>query len=160
MAAELGNKYAVKLVSVELKKEAYEDYCKHVASGLSKDTWYFKDEKRLLCTYKCIEAYMKEDPVVFPPLHMGIAKCKSKGIWEEKGMQMMDGKRHCEPAIYQMFMRNKFDWDKPDKSIQAEEGKADLQQYANAVKQLRVVQTQEQVVDRSELQQSVDASQT
>jgi len=150
MAAELGNKYAVKLVSIELKKEAYDDYCKHIASGLSKDSWYFKDEKRLLCTYQTIESYMKEDTEVFPPIQMGIAKCKSKGVWEGKGIDMMDGKRHCEPAIYQMFMRNKFDWDKPDKSVSAEEGKSDLKQYSSAMKSGRTELPQEQASSHSD----------
>lgn len=149
MAAEIGNKIAVKLTSPELKKEAYEEYCKHVAAGHSKDTWYFKDEDRLLCTFETIEKYMKEEPDVFPPIKMNISKCKSKGIWEGKGLEMMEGKKRCEPAIYQMFMRNKFGWDKPEKNVNVEETKTDLKTYTDDVKAQRE-QLQAQAQDRNE----------
>lgn len=145
-----GNKNAVKLVSTELKLEAYADYCAHIAKGLSKKSWYFKDEERMLCTWQTLEKYIKEDETVFNPIKKAVAECKSLGYWEKKGMDMMDGKGKCEPALYQIFMRNKFDWDKPDKSVSAEEGKSDLKQYAHALKESRVVLPQEQEVSHSD----------
>jgi hypothetical protein len=145
-----GNKAAVKLVSNELKIEAYADYCAHIAKGLTKKSWYFKDEERMLCTWQTLEKYMKEDEDVFNPLNKAIAECKSLGFWEKKGMDMMDGKANCEPAIYQIFMRNKFDWDKPDKSVSAEEGKSDLKQYSSAMKSGRTELPQEQASSHSD----------
>jgi hypothetical protein len=149
-----GNQNAVKLVSIELKLEAYADYCAHIAKGLSKKSWYFKDESRLLCTYQTLEKYMKEDENVFQPIHKEIADCKSLGHWEKKGMDMMDGVINSEPALYQIFMRNKFDWDKPDKSISAEETRSDLKTYASAMKQARPEQPQVQSTDHSDSQAS------
>src|SRR5690242_1126068 len=117
MTAEEGNKLAVKLVSDELKIEAYLDYCAHIASGKSKKGWRFKDKDRLLCTWMTMEKYMEEMPDVLRPIHKAIADCESYAIWEKKGEDMMHGTVKCfEPAIYQMFMRNKFDWDKKEDS--------------------------------------------
>lgn len=115
MAPPKGNKYAVKLTKDELKREAYNDYCAYLASGRSKEGWRYKDKEKLLCTYKTIEKYIKEEPDVFPPINKELALCDAFAKWEEKGMKMMDGEINAEPALYQMFMRNKFGWDKKEK---------------------------------------------
>ncbi len=149
MASAFGNKYAVKLVTTELKMEAYLDYCDHVSQGNSKDTWFYEKDGALLCSYKTMETYMREEPEVFPSIHMERAKALSKRAWESRGLQMMDGKRHSEPALYQMFMRNKFGWDRPDRSEAAEDGKTDLKHYSQALKEHRE-QTPLPIADRSE----------
>lgn len=110
-----GNKAAVKLKDDEVKLEAYRDYCAHLAAGKSKEGWYFKDKKRLLCTFKTMEKYIEEEPAVFPAINKQLAECESFSTWEERGMKMMTGEAKAETALYQMFMRNKFGWDKkPD----------------------------------------------
>ncbi len=149
MAAHLNNKYAVKLITSELKIEAYLDYCRHVSEGMSKDTWFYEKDGELLCSYKTMETYMREEAEEFPSVHMERARALSKRLWESRGLQMMDGKRHAEPAIYQMFMRNKFGWDRPDRSEAAEDGKTDLKAYAQALKDQRAL-PQEPVANRSE----------
>lgn len=113
MAPPKKNKYAVKLTTDDLKKQAYKQYCEYLASGKSKEGWYF-EHPTLSCTYKTIEKYMKEEPDVFPPLQKELAIAKAFEYWEDKGKSMMEGKSKSETALYQMFMRNKFGWDKKE----------------------------------------------
>lgn len=59
-----------------------------------------------------MEKYIRQD-VDFDPIHKEIAEAKSLAHWEGLGMKMMLGEvKGCQPAIYQMFMRNKFGWDR------------------------------------------------
>jgi len=110
-----GNKNAVKLTTPELKTEAYRQYCAWIASGWSKESFVFKHPE-LTISYKSMEKYIRENPVEFPPLHKEIAECESLHKWENEGVSMMQGKvDKCQPAIYQMMMRNKFKWDKEEK---------------------------------------------
>ena len=112
MAAVKGNKNAVKLKTPELKKEAYRQYCAWIADGKNKESWYM-EHPDLSLTYKTIEIYIREEPLEFPSIHKEVAECKSLAIFEEIGMKMMLGQiDKNSPAVYQMFMRNKFGWDK------------------------------------------------
>lgn len=110
-----GNTHAVKLPTHDLKEDAYRQYCEHIAQGKSKESWYFinPDNPFKSLTFKTMEKYIKEFPNEFPIIQKEIAEAKSLEVWEEKGRNMVDGKQDkCQPAIYQMFMRNKFGWDK------------------------------------------------
>lgn len=112
----VGNKKAVKLKTEEQKKKAYTSYCKWIAGGHSKEAWDYQDGDMTL-THKTMEKYMREQPLDFPTIQRERAQAQSLKVWEEKGMNMMEGRvDKCQPAIYQMFMRNKFGWDKEDRS--------------------------------------------
>lgn len=120
--ANAGNQHAVKLTTDELKHDAYRQYCDWIASGKSKESFTFKHPK-LSLTYKTMEKYIRESPSEFPSLHKEIAESESLALWESKGCTMMEGKvEKCQPAIYQMMMRNKFGWDKADKKEETLEG--------------------------------------
>ncbi len=112
MAAPKGNNNAKKLKTLELKLEAYNQYCGWIALGNSKEAWTFKHPD-LSLTSKTMEKYIRESEVDFPPIHKQMAEAESLKIWEERGLSMMLGQlEKCQPAIFQMFMRNKFGWDK------------------------------------------------
>lgn len=112
MAAPKGNRSATKLKTPELKKDAYEQYCAWISTGNSKESWTFKHPK-LSLTSKTMEKYIRENEVDFPPIHKEQAEAESLRIWEARGLSMMLGQiEKCQPAIFQMFMRNKFGWDK------------------------------------------------
>lgn len=117
MPAPKGNKFATKLKDAKVRQEAYRQYCAHLAAGESKESFYL-EHPTLSVSYKTMERYIKENPEEFPPIHKEIAEAKSLRHWEELGKKMMNvefekGQRaKVEPAIYQMFMRNKFGWDK------------------------------------------------
>ena len=107
-----GNQSAKKLKTPELKKDAYEQYCAWIATGNSKESWKFKHPEMSL-TSKTMEKYIRESDCDFPPIHKEMAEAESLRIWEERGLAMMLGQiEKCQPAIFQMFMRNKFGWDK------------------------------------------------
>ena len=119
-----GNQNALKLRDPDIRQEAYRQYCKWIGEGKSKESWTFVHPE-LTCIFKTMEKYIADNPVEFPPINKELAEATSLAVWEEKGQMMMTGKiKHCQPAIYQMFMRNKFKWDK-DNTIQNVESKVD-----------------------------------
>lgn len=112
MAAPKGNSHATKLKTPELKQEAYKQYCDYIAKGGTKEAWVF-DHPTITLTSKTMEKYIAENPLDFPAIHKERAEAKSYEHWLELGERMMMGRvEKCQPAIYQMFMRNKFKWDK------------------------------------------------
>lgn len=111
-----GNKNGLKLKDPDVRQEAYRQYCEWIALGNSKEAWCFEHPK-LTCTHKTMEKYIHENPIEFPPLHKEVSESKSFEHWCQLGKQMMLGRiEKCQPAIFQMFMRNKFGWDKEDKA--------------------------------------------
>lgn len=116
-----GNQHAKKLDTPDLRREAYTQYCAHIAKGLSKKAFVF-DHPELSITWETMEKYIREDPIEFDPKYKQMAEARSLEVWESTGIQMMIGQiEKCQPAIYQMFMRNKFGWDKNEQSNNAAE---------------------------------------
>lgn len=109
-----GNQNAVKLKGDELKLEAYKQYCAYIASGRGKEGWCF-EHPELECTWRTMEKYIKDNPTVLQAFKKEAAEAKAFSTWEEKGTDMMAGKSKSETALYQMFMRNKFGWDREDR---------------------------------------------
>lgn len=110
--APRGNKNGTKLKDADVRQQAYKSYCEWISQGKTKEAWVF-EHPSLSCTSKTMERYIRENPLEFPLIHKEIAEAKSYEIWLETGKQMMLGEiSKCQPAIYQMFMRNKFGWDK------------------------------------------------
>jgi hypothetical protein len=139
MAAPFGNKNNTKLKTPELKKEAYRQYCAWVALGNFKKAWCF-DHPDIQLTYKSIQNYMRDDPVNFPPSQLEVADAKNLAIWIERGIEMMMSQERCQPAIYQMMMRNIHGWDKDT----PEEKEAKARDQRNTLKELLTALKQEQ----------------
>jgi hypothetical protein len=119
MSAPKGNDFAKKLKTKEVKEKVYKDYCNHIATGAAHKSWKY-EKNDLILTWETIEKYISEDKD-FDPLHKQLAIAKSLAVWEKRGIDMMLGRiEKCQPAIYQMFMRNKFGWDKQNKEQQTE----------------------------------------
>lgn len=112
--APKGNKNAIKFKDPKIAKEAYRQYCNWIAQGNTKEAWTF-EHPTLSCTSKTMEKYIANNPIDFPSIHKDLAEAKSYLYWLDLGFKMMTGQlEKCQPAIYQMFMRNKFGWDKDD----------------------------------------------
>ncbi len=122
MAAPKGNKNAKKLTTPELRQEAYRQYCEWIAKGECKEAWCF-EHPELTLTSKTMEKYIKENPIEFPSLHKELAEAKSLAHWTSLGKDMMTSQQRCQPALYQMFMRNKFGWDKESAEEKEEKAK-------------------------------------
>lgn len=117
MGAPPNNKNGVKLKDPAIRQEAYRQYCAWIAQGKSKESFYFEHPEFTVC-HKTIARYIDENPVEFPAIHKEIAECKSLEIWEQRGITMMlDKQVKSEPALFQMFMRNKFGWDREKRMI-------------------------------------------
>lgn len=115
MGAHFGNQTGLKLKDPDIRIQAYNQYCDWIKSGNPKEAWTFRHPE-LSCTYKTMEKYIKENPNEFPPIQKELAESESYATWFGLGKEMMLGKvEKCQPAIYQMIMRNKFGWDKEDK---------------------------------------------
>lgn len=121
MSKMKGNKYAKKSLKMpEECQKAYKEYCMWIAEGKSHESWNYCSDKMTL-TYKTMEKYIRENPTEFPPINKEIANTKSLALWEKMGIDMMIGKiEKCQPAIFQMFMRNKFGWDKDERKSSSE----------------------------------------
>lgn len=122
--ARFGSQCAKKLTTPELCQEAYRQYCEWIAAGNTKEAWVFEHPEMSL-TSRSMENYIKNEPDNFPAVHKELAECKSLNYWLQLGKTMMIGDMpKCQPAIYQMFMRNKFGWDKetrnPNKEVEAD----------------------------------------
>lgn len=104
-----------KLQKLGLEQEAYQSFCFHLADGGRKDTWHFEHEK-LSLTFETMEKYIEENPSIFPAIKKKIAEAKGHRKWEKTVEEHALGRNECVTPALQMVMRNKFGWDKPDKS--------------------------------------------
>lgn len=118
--AQKGNQNAKKLTTDELKIQAYDQYCAHIAKGKDKKSWFFKHPD-LTLTWQTMERYIADDPVVFNPLKKELAYSEGYQHWEAIAEGLADGsnKKACVPAL-QMIMRNKFKWDRADERFDRE----------------------------------------
>lgn len=141
MPAPKGSKNAQKMKTEDLQLEAYHDYCEWVAAGKSKDSWRWRKDNRMMCTWQTIEKYMIEDPVKFKPIHMQAAKCDSKAYWEQIVADSAIGKNEkANTASLQMIMRNKFGWDK--QQSETNENRSHVLDIAKGLRSETVSQTE------------------
>lgn len=115
-----GNVNGLKLKTEELQQTAYAAYCNWIAGGRGKQGFVFdyetEDGEKGSVTWQTLENYIKEQRFALNPLHKERAENIAYQVWENTGIEMMNGKvEKCQPAIYQMMMRNKFGWDKESK---------------------------------------------
>jgi len=116
----MANQYTGEKLNAEQKQKAYESLCEHIGNGFSQDAWHYEDEsdKNLTITFRTMYNYMKNEPEAFLPSKMQVAEAKSRRFFEDIGIRMMLGQiDKCQPAIFQIFMRNKFGWDKKQEYI-------------------------------------------
>lgn len=112
--ASLGNTFAKKLITEELKLQVFDSYLSHLAKGKSKKSWWF-DNGQVTITWQCMESYIKNEPEVFDSLQIERAKSNGYQIWEQVVEDSAKGlNRDANTASLQMLMRNKFNWDKED----------------------------------------------
>jgi len=107
-----GNKNAMKLNTPELRKEVFRQYCEWISHGWSRKSFVF-DHPDISITWETVEKYMRDFPEELNENDRKVAEAVALKYWESQGVAMMTGQMDkCEPAIYQMMMRNKFGWDK------------------------------------------------
>lgn len=112
--ANIGNTYAKKLVTIELKKEVFASYLAHIAKGKSKKSWWF-DNGEITITWQCMDSYIRDEPSLFSSLQIERAKSNGYQIWEQVAEDSATGvNKDANTASLQMVMRNKFRWDKED----------------------------------------------
>jgi len=111
-AAYFGRKNNEKLTTDKLRKEAFKQYCEHMAAGKSKRSWYF-DHPTINLTYKSIDNYIKDYPEIFDEAALEVAKTKGYGFWEKVvGDSALGKNTKANTATLQMLMRNRFGWDR------------------------------------------------
>lgn len=112
MANLIGNKSALKLKTPELRKEAFRQYCEHIAGGWQKKSWYFVHPD-ITCCWATIEKTILDFSEEFDLEHIAVAQAKSMKFWETILYDAAKGAaKDCSPASLQMIFRNKFGWDK------------------------------------------------
>ena len=107
-----------KLSTDELKQQAYEQYCEHIANGYPQDSWYFEHPDLSLCA-ETLESYFKREPEkcapggIFDPVKKKIARSKNMRHWFEVLSGSAKGtNKDASTASLQMIMRNIHKWDK------------------------------------------------
>ena len=112
MLFQEGNQFAKKLKTDELKKEAYRQYCQHIAEGYPKKAWCLRHPDITL-TWETMEKYIKESETDFDPLKKKIAESKGLRYWDSLIRDSASGRNSkANTATIQMVMRNKYGWDK------------------------------------------------
>lgn len=111
----------IKLTNDELKREAYKQYCEHIAKGYPQDAWYFEHPDVSICA-ETLESYFKREPEkcvpggVFDPENKKIARCKNMMGWFDVLSGSAKGtNKEANVASLQMIMRNVHGWDKIDR---------------------------------------------
>lgn len=136
----IGNKAAVKLKTIELKLEAYKQYCEHIAAGKSKSAWRLQHPEVSL-TWRHMERYIREEPEIFDPTFKEIAECDSLNFWEQQVINAALGvNKDANVAALQMLMRNKFKWDRPD-LVKDSDDSAALMAHEKLMELIRVRQS-------------------
>lgn len=110
----LGNKSNcrfTKLKEYGLLEEAYASYCKHLAAGNSRASWYFEHPK-VKVAYEAFESYFEKYPDEFDEMERKVAWSKGYRLWETKfDIASEKPGKETNPAVLQMVMRNKYKWD-------------------------------------------------
>ena len=115
MKALLGNKNGVKIKDKKMRQRAYKAYCDWIAKGWSSRSFRFQEGK-IKCCGKTMESYIK-DETEFPPIHREFADAAGFHEWEKVVSDSAKGiNKDANTASLQMIMRNKYDWDKTEKS--------------------------------------------
>lgn len=127
--AKQGNQHALKLKTEEAQHVAYNVYCQWIASGRSKQGFVLdyedEDGNKKFVTWQTLEIYIKDRRFDLDPSHKERAENLAFQVWEALGIEMMKGMvEKCQPAIFQMMMRNKFGWDKESKISHTHEADA------------------------------------
>ena len=139
MTFEEGHQINVKLKTDELKREAYRQYCKHIASGYPKKAWCMRHPDITL-TWETMEKYIKEDPSIFDPIHKNAAQADSLRLAFEHLWDSARGKnKDANVAALQIILRNMHAWDAKD--LRSDESESNFRQAQEQVmKQLNDMQ--------------------
>lgn len=109
-----GNELAKKLVSDEMKREAYKQYCEHIAKGYPRKAWRFRHPD-VSITWNTIEKYIKEEPEVFDPIKKEVAAADSLQYWFSYLADSAKGENQkANVASLQIILRNMHAWDAKD----------------------------------------------
>ena len=139
-APKMGNQYRKKLTTVELRQQAYDSYCDHIATGNDRRAWVF-EHPDIDLTYETIESYIRKDAELgesreFNPLKKKRAESKALAYWENEGKKLMQGSyRYGSPLVWSNFMRNKFrhlGWD-VDTTAQQQKNQCAFNRYADSL---------------------------
>lgn len=134
MAAPEGNKFATKLKDAQTRKEAFTQYCDHLATGYPKEAFFFDHASESVC-WKTMERYIAENPEEFPPILIERAKAKRFKHWIDEGKSLMTGKyKRGSPIIWQTCMRNLFKAEGWDREEISQNNKSHVEQLAQSIR--------------------------
>jgi hypothetical protein len=136
-----GNQHGVKLKDPNVRQQAYQQYCHHLSLGNGKKSWYF-NHPEFRCTWETMEKYIK-DHNEFDPFTKKIAEAKGYGVWEGLVQDAAKGiNKDVNTAALQMYMRNKYKWDRADQVHDDDDGTA-LQANEKLMGQLSQLQNKD-----------------
>jgi hypothetical protein len=137
-----GNKHGLKLKDLEVRQQAYIQYCAHIASGMPKESFVF-DHREHSVTWETMDRYIKENPCEFPAILMQIARAKRYEFWLQEGISLMRGLyKGGSPVVWQTIMRNMFKAEGWDREQVARDQKPHVEQLAAAIRNEPISETE------------------
>lgn len=138
-----GHTTNVKLHTPELKKEAFRQYCDHIAKGRPKKAWRLR-KLGFTLTWETMEKYIKDDPTTFDPSQKKQAEADSLERWFSVLEDIATGNNQKgNVAATQIIMRNMHKWDSKDHSAEDNDGTA-LEANEKLMGQLSQLQKKEE----------------
>ena len=141
MAAEKGNKHALKLNTRELRSEAYRQYCAHIAGGYEKKSWYFVHPD-ITCCWATMERTLRDFSEEFDLEYKDVAHAKGLRCWEEVLYSSARGlNRHANPLSIKFAFQAKYKWGIPQTSLTEDSDVIDIQHNQQSIlKQIETMQ--------------------
>ena len=106
----------------DLKLRAWPLYIEHLRNGYSSQSFVYREGGNSYtetCSYKTLENLANENHKDFPKSQVEDAYADAKFKYEKLGEQLLTGKiPNGNAAVFQIIMRNKFGWDKPQANMQ------------------------------------------
>lgn len=130
----LGNKRGTKLKNPDVRQLAYDEYCKHIASGYPKEAFFF-DHPDHSVSWKTMDRYISENPGEFPTIKMEQAKSARYKHWLGEGQTLMKGGyKNGSPVVWQTIMRNIFKDVGWDREQITQDNKSHVQKLAESIR--------------------------
>lgn len=102
-----GNKNAVAVKDPEMLPIIFKSYCEHIASGVPKYGWYYRDAAGNRCGWEAMDSYIDQGLVDLAELQEAYSLSFKK--WFNRGERLVDGEiKNGSPKTWETIMRNKF----------------------------------------------------
>lgn len=110
------------LKPLDMKQRAWIAYLAHLRMGYSREAFVYREGGNSFtetCSYKTLDNLASENNPDFPKSQLDDAICDARLRYEKLGDDLLTGKiPNGNAAVFQIIMRNRFGYDKPQANMQ------------------------------------------